>query len=146
MTNFDNPPATAPVDAPEHWRSFAPDLDAAKVLFSDIAPGGSHWSYVLPRGVTLRMTALEDGANISVVLYAAREKLERYNMPDSLKAQHTAHYTRGHVRWPRSRLTASAGTIRLACCSTTLACARSTASVPIRPHAMPCTVPASMVC
>lgn len=92
-----NPPATAPVDAPPHWRSFAPDLDAAKVLFSDIAPGGSHWSCVLPRGVTLRMTALEDGANISVVLYAARDKLERYNMPDSLKAQHTAHYTRGHV-------------------------------------------------
>ncbi|MDP2021769.1 MAG: DUF1989 domain-containing protein, partial [Hydrogenophaga sp.] len=25
------------------------------------------------------------------------EKLERYNMPDSLKAQHTAHYTQGHV-------------------------------------------------
>lgn len=93
----DNPPATAPVDAPEHWRGFASDLDAAKVLFSDIAPGGSHWSYVLPRGVTLRLTALGDGANISVVLYAARDKLERYNMPDSLKAQHTAHYTRGHV-------------------------------------------------
>jgi hypothetical protein len=32
-----------------------------------------------------------------VVLYSAQEKLERYNMPDSLKAQHTAHYTRGHV-------------------------------------------------
>jgi urea carboxylase-associated protein 2 len=31
------------------------------------------------------------------VLYSAREKLERYSMPDSLKAQYTAHYTRGHV-------------------------------------------------
>ncbi len=93
----DNPPAAAPLDAPELWRDFAPDLDASKVLFSDIAPGGGHWSYVLPRGVTLRLTALEDGANMSVVLYAARDKLERYSMPDSLKAQHTTHYTRGHV-------------------------------------------------
>ena len=67
------------------------------MLFSDLVPGGGHWSYSLPRGTTLRMTALEDGANLSLVLYSAREKLERYNMPDSLKAQHTAHYTRGHV-------------------------------------------------
>lgn len=28
--------------------------------------------------------------NLSMVLYAAHDKLERYNMPDSLKAQHTA--------------------------------------------------------
>jgi uncharacterized protein YcgI (DUF1989 family) len=51
----------------------------------------------LPRGTTLRLTAQGDGANLSLVLYNARQKLERYNMPDSLKAQHTAHYTRGHV-------------------------------------------------
>ena len=92
-----NPPITDPVDAIAHWRRFAPDLAADKVLLSELVPGGGHWSYVLPRGTTLRMTALDGGANISVVLYSAREKLERYNMPDSLKAQHTAHYTRGHV-------------------------------------------------
>lgn len=94
---LDNPPASAPVDAAEHWRRFAPDLDADKVLFSELVPGGGHWSYRLPRGTTLRITALEAGANLSLVLYSAQEKLERYNMPDSLKAQHTAHYTRGHV-------------------------------------------------
>lgn len=93
----DNPPATDPVDAIEHWRAFAPDLDAAKVLFSDLVPSGGHWSYRLPRGTTLRLTALDAGANLSLVLYSALEKLERYNLPDSLKAQHTAHYTRGHV-------------------------------------------------
>ena len=93
----DNPPASNPIDAPEHWCHFAPDLDADKVLFSELVPGGCHWSYLLPRGTTLRMTALEAGANLSVLLYSAREKLERYNMPDTLKAQHTAHYTRGHV-------------------------------------------------
>jgi urea carboxylase-associated protein 2 len=93
----DNPPRERPVDAIEHWRRFAPDLEGRQVLFSELVPGGGHWSYRLPRGTTLRMTALEAGANLSVVLYSAAEKLERYNMPDSLKAQHTAHYTRGHV-------------------------------------------------
>lgn len=95
--SIDNPPADDPVDVIEHWRRFAPDLDESKVLFSELVPGGGHWSYRLPRGVTLRITALDKGANLSVVLYSAQEKLERYNMPDSLKAQHTAHYTRGHV-------------------------------------------------
>jgi urea carboxylase-associated protein 2 len=94
---LDNPPAAAPVDATEHWRRFAPDLPADKVMFSELVPGGGHWSYRLPRGTTLRITALDAGANLSLVLYSAQEKLERYNMPDSLKAQHTAHYTRGHV-------------------------------------------------
>lgn len=93
----DNPPASAPVDTPDHWRRFAPDLAADTVLFSERVPSGGHWSYRLPRGTTLRITALDAGANLSLVLYSAQEKLERYNMPDSLKAQHTAHYTRGHV-------------------------------------------------
>ncbi|WP_205665181.1 urea amidolyase associated protein UAAP1 [Caldimonas tepidiphila] len=66
-------------------------------MWSEIVPGGGHWSAVMPRGSRLRMVALEAGANLGMVLYSAREKLERYCMPDSLKAQHTAHYTRGHV-------------------------------------------------
>lgn len=51
----------------------------------------------MPRGSAIRFVALDAGANLSLVLYSALEKLERYNMPDSLKAQHTAHYTKGHV-------------------------------------------------
>jgi urea carboxylase-associated protein 2 len=92
-----NPPASQPVDAPPHWQRFAPELPAERVMWSEIVPGGAHWSYLMPRGSRLRMVALEAGANLSMVLYHAREKLERYNMPDSLKAQHTAHYTRGHT-------------------------------------------------
>src|SRR5512139_2477529 len=88
---------TNPVDVIAHWKNFAPDMRTDQVLFSEVVPGGCHWSYQLSRGTSLRMTALEQGANLSVVLYAARDKFERYNMPDSLKAQHTAHYTRGHV-------------------------------------------------
>ena len=93
----DNPPAANPVDAPAFWRRFAPALPEDRVMWSEIAPGGAHWSCVMPRGSAIRFVALEAGANLSVVLYAAREKLERYSMPDSLKAQHTAHYSRGHV-------------------------------------------------
>lgn len=74
-----------------------PTIPAEKLLWEETVPGGCHWSWRLPRGVTLRLTAKGDGANLSLVLYNASQKLERYNMPDSLKAQHTAHYTRGHV-------------------------------------------------
>ncbi|WP_300648297.1 urea amidolyase associated protein UAAP1 [Hydrogenophaga sp.] len=66
-------------------------------MWSEVVPGGSHWSWRMPRGSAIRFVALEAGANVSLVLYSALEKLERYNMPDSVKAQHTAHYTRGHV-------------------------------------------------
>jgi len=93
----DNPPASAPVDTPAHWKTFAPELRPELLLWSDVVPAGCHWSRLVRRGTSLRIVALEDGANFSLLLYAAPGLLERYNMPDSLKAQHTAHYTRGHV-------------------------------------------------
>jgi hypothetical protein len=100
-TVLPNPPQAAPVDAPAFWQRFpAPALagvDTDKVMWSEVVPGGSHWSWRLPRGSGIRFVALDAGANLSLVLYSALEKLERYNMPDSLKAQHTAHYTKGHV-------------------------------------------------
>jgi hypothetical protein len=100
-TVLPNPPQAAPVDAPAFWQLFpAPALagvDTDKVMWSEVLPGGSHWSWRMPRGSAIRFVALDAGANLSLVLYSAQEKLERYNMPDSLKAQHTAHYTKGHV-------------------------------------------------
>lgn len=93
----DNPSYQQPVDAHPHWQRFAADLPANQVVFSEVVPGGGHWSWRLSRGMALRFVALDAGANCSVVIYAAQDKLERYNMPDSLKAQHTAHYERGHV-------------------------------------------------
>ena len=96
-----NPPQTAPVDAPALWQRFPAaalaGVDTSKTMWSETVPGGGHWSWRMPRGSAIRFVALEDGPNVSVVLYSALEKLERYNMPDSLKAQHTAHYTQGHV-------------------------------------------------
>ena len=100
-TSTPNAPQAAPVDTPAFWQSFPASalsgVDTTQLMWSETVPGGSHWSWRMPRGSALRFVALEAGANVSLVLYSAQEKLERYNMPDSLKAQHTAHYTRGHV-------------------------------------------------
>ena len=98
---LDNPPAAAPVDAVAHWQRLPAEALAGvvtdRILWSERVPGGGHWSWRLKRGTALRFVALGADANVSVVLYAAHNTLERYNMPDSLKAQHTAHYRRGHV-------------------------------------------------
>lgn len=100
-TVLPNPPADAPVDAPAFWQRFPAaalhGVATDRLMWSEVLPGGSHWSWRMPRGSAIRFIALEANANLSLVLYSAQEKLERYNMPDSLKAQHTAHYTRGHV-------------------------------------------------
>jgi urea carboxylase-associated protein 2 len=92
-----NPPAHAPVDVAAHWRRFAAELPAERVLWSEVLPGGCHWSWRLSRGTALRFAALDARANCSVLLYAAHDTLERYSMPDTCKALHTAHFTRGHV-------------------------------------------------
>jgi len=60
-------------------------------------PVGGKWSSRISKGKQLTFTALEDGANVSLLLYNANDTDERYNMPDTLKAQHTAHLTKGNV-------------------------------------------------
>jgi uncharacterized protein len=71
--------------------------EAMTEVFEETLPGGAMWSHVLKRHHTLRLTDLEGGANASVLLYNADRLTERYNMPDTLKAQHTAFITRGRV-------------------------------------------------
>jgi len=67
------------------------------ILWSELIPGGAHFSGVVRRGTTLRVTAQEAGANASIVLYNYEQLTERYNMADTLKGQHTAFITRHHV-------------------------------------------------
>lgn len=66
------------------------------VLAEERLPGGGHRSFVLRRGRLLRLTDLEGGANLSLLLFNGHEKTERLNLPDSLKCQYTAKLTRGH--------------------------------------------------
>ena len=59
--------------------------------------GGQMWSRVLKRGQVLRLTDVEGGAAVAALLFNADFPLERYNMPDTLKAQHIARVTKGNV-------------------------------------------------
>ncbi|UVE18746.1 urea carboxylase-associated family protein [Pseudomonas sp. LS44] len=65
-------------------------------LYEETVPAGGHTSFVLKRGQVLRVTDLEGGANVSLLLLSAEEKSERLNLPDTLKCQHTAKLTEGH--------------------------------------------------
>ncbi|TDL31114.1 DUF1989 domain-containing protein [Jeotgalibacillus sp. S-D1] len=58
---------------------------------------GAKWSGKVSKGKLLRFTALEDGANLSGLLFNADDLTESYNMPDTLKAQYTARLTKGNV-------------------------------------------------
>lgn len=51
------------------------------------------WSQVVGRGKALRLTDVEGGVNVGMLLYQADEPLERYNMPDTLKGQHIFYLT-----------------------------------------------------
>ncbi len=66
-------------------------------IWSETLKPGEHWSGILRRGTTLRMTALEERANVAALMYNYESLLERYNMADTLKAQHTAYLTSGCV-------------------------------------------------
>lgn len=57
-------------------------------LYTKELTGAGMWSAVVSRGKSLRLSALEDGANVGMLLYNAHNLAERYNMPDTLKGQH----------------------------------------------------------
>lgn len=72
-------------------------IEQSRLLWEEFIPGGAHWSGVIRRGNSLRITDINGDANVSVLLFNQEEKLERYNMADTLKAQQTAFLTRGFV-------------------------------------------------
>ncbi len=69
----------------------------SSVLFSEILPGGGTWSHVLKRGTSLRITDTEGNANVAAYFLNFELPSERFNLPDTLKAQHTARLTQGNV-------------------------------------------------
>ena len=72
-------------------------LQSASPLYDDLIPGGSHWSFLMRRGHVLRLIDEDGGVNVGMLLYNPDNPLERYNMPDTLKNQHTFRLTQGHV-------------------------------------------------
>ncbi|WP_321322795.1 urea amidolyase associated protein UAAP1 [Thiomicrorhabdus sp.] len=62
-------------------------------IWQENLPGGAHWSGVIRRGTVLRLTDIEGNANVAMLINNIEVKNERYNMPDTLKAQKTAFLT-----------------------------------------------------
>lgn len=65
-------------------------------IYSDVLPGGKHWSMLMRRNTILKLTDVEGGANVGMLFYNPINLLERYNAPDTLKCQHTFKLTEGH--------------------------------------------------
>ena len=72
-------------------------MSESEPILDEALRGGQMWSRVLGRGHTLRLTDVEGGAAVAGLFYNAEEPSERYNMPDTLKAQHIARLTAGNV-------------------------------------------------
>lgn len=68
---------------------------SSTILWQETLHGSSTWSHVLKRGTALRITAIEDEANVGAIFLNADNPSERLNLPDSLKAQHIARLTTG---------------------------------------------------
>jgi urea carboxylase-associated protein 2 len=72
-------------------------MSSIEPLWTEALRGGAHWSGILRRGQSLRLTTEGADANVAALIYSREQPLERYNMADTLKAQHTAHLTTGCV-------------------------------------------------
>jgi len=66
-------------------------------LYEETLPGGAMWSWRLRRHTTLRITDIQGGANVGFMAWQSEHPSNRLNLPDTLKAQHTAKLTRGHI-------------------------------------------------
>ena len=58
-------------------------------LLAHVIPGGAAWSVAIRAGRSVRLSALGDRSNATVLMFGA-DRVDRLNMPDTLKAQHTA--------------------------------------------------------
>ncbi|UJP05100.1 MAG: urea carboxylase-associated family protein [Nitrosomonas sp.] len=72
-------------------------MNQPTLIWKQTVPGGCHWSGIIRRNTTLRLTDVDGGANAAALFYNQEEKLERYNMADTLKSQHTFRLTQGHA-------------------------------------------------
>ncbi len=77
--------------------AMAKEIPSDRIVIREALRGGQMWSRTIKRGQVLRVVDVEGGATPAVLLYNAKNPLERYNMPDTLKAQHVARLTTGYV-------------------------------------------------
>jgi urea carboxylase-associated protein 2 len=72
-------------------------MSETSVLWEETIEPGAGWSHVLKRGTSLRLTDMEGGANAGMIFYNFECPAERFNLPDTLKAQQVARLTKGCV-------------------------------------------------
>jgi urea carboxylase-associated protein 2 len=72
-------------------------MDTGSYLLEETLRSGQMWSRILRRGHRLRLNDLEGGGCVAALFYNADLLIERYNMPDTLKAQQTAFLTKHRV-------------------------------------------------
>lgn len=72
-------------------------MSGSSVLWEETVQGGATWSHVLKRGTALRLSDPEGNANVGAIFYNFECPAERFNLPDTLKAQHIARLTKGFV-------------------------------------------------
>ena len=68
-----------------------------KKIWSRTLRPGEKWSGNIGRGKYIHFKALGDDANVSMLMYNMLDTSERYNMPDTLKAQFISSLTKGNV-------------------------------------------------
>ena len=62
-------------------------------ITEEILEGGKHWSMRINRGMCLQLSDLEGAGCVGMIAFNAMDPLERLNIPDSLKCQHTFKLT-----------------------------------------------------
>lgn len=67
---------------------------SAAPMYTKTLTHAGMWSGVISRAKTLRLTDMEGGANVGVLLYNADVTTERYNLADTLKGQHIFYLRR----------------------------------------------------
>ena len=72
-------------------------MSHSPVLWEETIQPGAAWSHVLKRGTAIRLTDTAGGANVGAIFYNFECPVERFNLPDTLKAQHIARLTKGFV-------------------------------------------------
>jgi uncharacterized protein len=71
-------------------------MNIETVFHESLIEGGKHWSLTVRSGTALRLIDVNGGANAGMLFYNPYNLLERYNVPDTLKCQHTFKLTKGH--------------------------------------------------
>lgn len=71
-------------------------MEQKEFSYTTHLPGGQHWSLRLRQGTTMTLSTQYEDTNVGMIFFNPENKLERLNLPDTLKCQHTFKLSRGN--------------------------------------------------